>query len=98
MKKNQIAKIWPDFASAPQRAMQMAALLDRAPLPLDLVADTDRDLGSRHGERTRVAQVVPGGLDPAVGALDVRDAELVDIAMEGVGRFRGRRKQGSAAI
>src|SRR6185503_9421576 len=46
MKKNEIAKVWPDFASAPQRALQMAAMLDRAPLPLDLVADTDRDLAS----------------------------------------------------
>jgi hypothetical protein len=27
----------------------------------------------------------PGGLDPAVGALDVRDAELVDMAVEGIG-------------
>jgi hypothetical protein len=29
--------------------------------------------------------VVPGGLDPAVGTLDVRDAELVDMAVEEVG-------------
>ena len=41
--------------------------------------------GARHGERTRVAHVVPGGLDPAVGTLDVRDAELVDMAVEGIG-------------
>ena len=46
MKKNSIAKVWPDLASAPQRALQMAAMLDRAPLPLDLVADTDRELAS----------------------------------------------------
>lgn len=46
MKKNAIAKVWSDLASAPQRALQMAALLDRAPLPLDLVADTDRELAS----------------------------------------------------
>src|SRR5262245_27982016 len=46
MKKNSFAKVWPDLASAPQRALQMAALLDRAPLPLDLVADTDRELAS----------------------------------------------------
>jgi len=32
-----------------------------------------------------VAHVVPGGLDPAVGTLDVRDAELVDVAVEGIG-------------
>jgi hypothetical protein len=35
-------------------------------------------------ERTRVAHVVPRGLDPAVGALDVRDSELVDTAVAGV--------------
>jgi hypothetical protein len=46
MKKNPIAKVWPGLASAPQRALQMAAMLDRAPLPLDLVADTDRELAS----------------------------------------------------
>jgi hypothetical protein len=34
--------------------------------------------GSCRCERTGVAHVVPGGLDPAVGALDVCDAELVD--------------------
>jgi hypothetical protein len=32
-----------------------------------------------------VAHVVPGGRDPAVGALDVRDAELVDVAVERIG-------------
>jgi hypothetical protein len=42
-------------------------------------------LGRCHGERTGVAHVVPGGLDPAVGTLDVRDAELVDMAVEGIG-------------
>jgi hypothetical protein len=46
MKKKELAALWSTFASAPQRALQMAALLDRAPLPLDLVADTDRDLAS----------------------------------------------------
>jgi hypothetical protein len=34
-------------------------------------------LGPRRGERTGIAHVVPGGLDPAVGALDVHKAELV---------------------
>jgi hypothetical protein len=29
------------------------------------------------------SHVVPGGLDPAVGALDVSDAERVDAAVEG---------------
>jgi hypothetical protein len=29
--------------------------------------------------------VVPGGPDPAVGALGVRDSELVDVAVEGIG-------------
>lgn len=42
-------------------------------------------LGCCHGERTRVAYVVPGGLDPAVGTLDVCDAKLVDMAIEGIG-------------
>jgi hypothetical protein len=42
-------------------------------------------LGARHGEDTRVAHVVPGGLDPAVGTLDVREAELVDMAVEEIG-------------
>jgi hypothetical protein len=42
-------------------------------------------LGASHRERTGIAHVVPGGLDPAVGALDVRDAELVDMAVEGIG-------------
>jgi hypothetical protein len=46
--------------------------------------------GPCRGERSRVAHVVPGGLDPAVGALDVRDAELVDMAVEGIGDFRLR--------
>jgi hypothetical protein len=41
-------------------------------------------LGCCHGERSRVAHVVPGGLDPAVGALDVGDPELVDMAAEGI--------------
>jgi len=27
----------------------------------------------------------PGGLDPAVGTLEVRDPELVDVAVEGIG-------------
>jgi hypothetical protein len=31
------------------------------------------------------SHVVPGGLDPAVGALDVRDAELVDMPVERIG-------------
>jgi hypothetical protein len=42
-------------------------------------------LGPCRGERTGIAQVVPGGLNPAVGTLDVRDAELVDVAVEGIG-------------
>jgi hypothetical protein len=39
----------------------------------------------RHRERIGVAHVVPGGLDPAAGALDVSDAELVDMAVERIG-------------
>jgi hypothetical protein len=38
-----------------------------------------------HAERAGVAHVVPDGLDPAVGAVDVGDAELVDIAVEEIG-------------
>jgi len=37
------------------------------------------------GPSTRIAHVVPGGLDPAIGALDVREAEVVDMAVEGIG-------------
>jgi hypothetical protein len=36
-------------------------------------------------ERTGIAHVVPGGPDPAVGTLDLRDAERVDVAVEGIG-------------
>jgi hypothetical protein len=39
--------------------------------------------GSCHGERTAAAHVVPGGLDPAVGALEVRDTDLVNMAAKG---------------
>ena len=42
-------------------------------------------LASCHCERTGVAHIVPGCPDPAVGALDLRDAELVDMAVEGIG-------------
>lgn len=41
-------------------------------------------LGPRR-ERAGIPHVVSGGLDPAVGTLDVRDAELVDMAIEGIG-------------
>ena len=36
-------------------------------------------------ERAGAAHVVPGGLDPAAAALDVGDAELVDVAVERIG-------------
>jgi hypothetical protein len=36
-------------------------------------------------ERAGVADVVPGSRDPAVGTLDVGDAEPVDMAVEGIG-------------
>jgi hypothetical protein len=36
-------------------------------------------------ERTGIANVVPCGRDPAVGTLDMGDAELVDMAVEGIG-------------
>jgi hypothetical protein len=42
-------------------------------------------LGAGRGESSGVDHVVPGGRDPAVGALDVGDAELVDVAVEGIG-------------
>jgi hypothetical protein len=42
-------------------------------------------LGRSRCERAAVAHVVPGGLDPAVGALDMRDAERVDLTVEGIG-------------
>ena len=42
-------------------------------------------LGPCHGERIRIAHVVPGGRDPAFGTLDMGDAELVDMAIEGIG-------------
>jgi hypothetical protein len=42
-------------------------------------------LGRCRGERTGVAHVVQRGLDPAVGALDVGDAERVDMAVAGIG-------------
>ena len=41
--------------------------------------------GFCHGERTGIAHVVPGSRDPAVGALDVGDAERVDVVVEGIG-------------
>jgi len=46
MKKKDLEDLWRGLASGPQRTLHMAALLDRAPLPLDLVADTDRELAS----------------------------------------------------
>ena len=46
MKKRDLENLWRTLASGPQRTLHMAALLDRAPLPLDLVADTDRELAS----------------------------------------------------
>ena len=36
-------------------------------------------------EGTGIAHVVPDGRDPAVGALDVGDAKVVDIAVKGIG-------------
>jgi hypothetical protein len=44
MKKRDLESLWRTLARGPQRTLQMAALLDRAPLPLDLVADSDREL------------------------------------------------------
>jgi hypothetical protein len=42
-------------------------------------------LGPCHGERSGTAHGVLGDRDPAVGMLDVGDAELVDKAVERIG-------------
>jgi hypothetical protein len=42
-------------------------------------------LGRCHSKRTGVANVVPGGRDPAVEARDMRGAGLVDVAVEAIG-------------
>src|SRR5919106_6969535 len=46
----------------------------------------------------RVAHVVPGGLDPAVGTLDVRDAARVDMAVEVLSGHRYRWSFASPSI
>jgi hypothetical protein len=38
------------------------------------------------------------GLDPAVGTLDVRDAELVDMAVEGIGDAAHMPSDGEAEL
>jgi hypothetical protein len=63
MVQRERASPWTDAALA-QGRWRLAALLL---------------LGPYHCERAGVAHDVPGGLDPAVGALDVREAELVDM-------------------
>ena len=65
--------------ASPHQAVDNTSASNRERLPAFLL------LGFCHGEGTRAAHVVPGGLDPAVGALDVGDAERVDMAVEGVG-------------
>ena len=70
---------FPKRSSSPHQADDHTSASYRRRLPALLL------LGRRRGKRTRIAHVVPGGLDPAVGALDVRDAELVDMTVEGVG-------------
>jgi hypothetical protein len=42
-------------------------------------------LGNARANGPGLLMLIQGGLDPAVGALDVRDAELVDVAVEGIG-------------
>jgi hypothetical protein len=69
MVQRERASPWTDAALAQGRWRLAACLL----------------LGRCSSERAGVAHVVPGGLDPAVGALDVSDAELVDVAVEGIG-------------
>jgi hypothetical protein len=46
--------------------------------------------GACRCEGAGVAHVVPGSPDPAVGTPDVREAELVDLAVERIGDFRLR--------
>ena len=46
MKKRDIEGVWRTLAGGPQRTLHLAALLDRAPMPLDLVADSDREITS----------------------------------------------------
>lgn len=46
MKKTDAAKRWPELSAVTQRALHKAALLDRAPLPLELVTQVDRELSS----------------------------------------------------
>jgi hypothetical protein len=41
-------------------------------------------LGRCRRELAGVAHVVPGGRDPAIGALHMRDAELIDVAVKGI--------------
>jgi hypothetical protein len=78
------------------RPLCVAALRDlnrTPPSPHQADDDTGAGKGRRltaflllcpgHSEGTGVAHVVPGGLDPAIGTLHVRDAELVDAAIEG---------------
>jgi hypothetical protein len=45
MKKSDVEKLWVQLPASGQRALQKAALLDRAPIPLDLVTSNEGDLG-----------------------------------------------------
>jgi len=69
----------PEHFPSPHQADDDASACERWRLAAFLL------LGPCCGERSGVAHVALGGLDPAVGALDVRDAELVDMTVEGIG-------------
>jgi hypothetical protein len=61
-------------------------LAERAERSLNSGSFRTRSCWSRPSRRPQDRSLfVPGGLDPAVGTLEVRDAELVDMAVEGFG-------------
>jgi hypothetical protein len=87
---------WPSEVTGPALVSGPAATLSKlSPLPHQAGDDTSTCkwrrlaafllLGRCRCERTGLAHVVPGGSDPAIGTLHVRDAEFVDLAVEGIG-------------
>jgi resolvase-like protein len=72
---------WPCRRSPRRRPHPIRQTTSQAPASGRLAARLFP--GCCHGERTRVAHVVPGGLDPAVGALDVGNPELVRLCRAG---------------
>jgi len=72
------------FSSQEQRfAAAVTHLIRQMTTPVPASGRGSPPSCSSHREGTRVAKVVPGGLDPAVGTLDVRDAELVEWPLKG---------------